>query len=166
LTEVKEQLQVTVGSVRPLVYQLRPPALDQFGLAAALREHLLQRDQRSGVRLVFEAPETLPPLPAAVESAAYYIVVEAVNNMMRHARARTCWIRLSAGQMLTIVVADDGVGLPEQYRAGVGLHSMRERAEELSGTCAIQSIPGGGAEVRVCQPLEGTNHGNDSGADR
>jgi signal transduction histidine kinase len=154
LTEVKDELQATVGSVRRLVYQLRPPALDQFGLAATLREQLLQRDQRSGVRLSFEIPDTLPALPAAVEAAAYYIGVEAVNNVLRHAQAQHCRVQLSVAQELTIVVADDGVGLPEQVQAGVGLRSMRERAEELGGTCIVQSALGGGTEVRACLPLE------------
>jgi signal transduction histidine kinase len=166
LTEVKDELQATVGSVRRLVYQLRPPALDQFGLAAALRERLLQHDQRSGVRLSFEIPDTLPPLPAAVEAAAYYIGVEAVNNVLRHAQAQHCRVQLSIAHELTIVVADDGVGLPEQVQAGVGLRSMRERAEELGGTCIVQPTLGGGTEVRARLPLEGNSHGQNTDIDR
>lgn len=155
LTEVKDELQVTIGSVRRLVYQLRPPALDQFGLIAAVREHVLRSDHPHGTRILLEAPESLPPLPAAVEVAAYYIVIEAVNNVIRHAKAQHCRVQLSLVPLLTIRILDDGTGLPEQHRAGVGLHSMRERAAELGGMCTILPVPGGGTEVHAYLPAEG-----------
>jgi signal transduction histidine kinase len=159
LTEVKDELQATVGSVRRLVYQLRPPALGQMGLAATIREHALRSGQPAGVQVSVEVPDALPQLPAAVEVAAYYIVVEALNNVVRHAQARHCRIELHAAESLAVAVIDDGVGLPGDYRAGVGLHSMRERAAELGGTWTIQPAPGGGTAVRAELPIEGLRDG-------
>jgi signal transduction histidine kinase len=104
-----------------------------------------------------EAPPQLPPLPAAVEVAAYRIVLEALTNVARHAGAQTCWVRLALTDALTdaltIEVIDDGQGLPSQPQAGVGLSSMRERAAELGGTCVVSNGPTGGAQVLVRLPL-------------
>ncbi|HEX5913500.1 MAG TPA: sensor histidine kinase, partial [Rubrobacter sp.] len=140
-------IRATVGDVRRLVYDLRPPALDELGLIEAIRE----RASRYGVGdegflARVEAPDELPPLPAAVEVAAYRIVQEALTNVSRHARASACTVRLACaeGRALTIEVTDDGVGLPDTPEGGVGLSSMRERAAELGGECEIvRSWPSG-----------------------
>ncbi len=99
----------------------------------------------------------MPPLPAAVEVAAYRIAQEALTNVVRHARATSCLVRVSAEDgALELDVSDDGVGLPEDRTPGVGLSSMRERAEELGGACEIESMPSGGTRVmaRLSLPEE------------
>jgi signal transduction histidine kinase len=150
LNEIKAQSQAAVGDIRRLVYELRPPALDDLGLLSALREHIAQLNEASGIAVLFDAPEPeqLPPLSAAVEVAAYRIVLEALTNVVRHSGARACAVRLKedAG-LLCIEVADDGQGLPSGYRAGVGLASIRERAVELGGTCIIERRPEGGTRI-------------------
>jgi signal transduction histidine kinase len=88
----------------------------------------------------------LPPLSAAVEVAAYRIVLEALTNVIRHAQAHHCAIRFSHNQngshsLLKMEIVDDGVGLPQDLRPGVGLRSMRERAEELGGSLTVESQP-------------------------
>jgi signal transduction histidine kinase len=100
-----------------------------------------------------EAPERLPPLPAAVEVAAYRIVQEALMNVSRHAQAHTCTIRVAMTDGLQVEVTDDGVGLPATYRAGVGLRSMRERALELGGRCAIERLNRAGTRVYAWLPV-------------
>jgi two-component system, NarL family, sensor kinase len=100
-----------------------------------------------------DAPAELPPLPAAVEVAAYRIATEALANVVRHAQARTCTVRLALDGALQLEVSDDGQGLPVGYRAGVGLTSMRERAAELNGTCTIQPAEGRGTRVHARLPL-------------
>jgi signal transduction histidine kinase len=145
--KLQSAIRATVGDVRRLVYDLRPPALDELGLVEAMR----QRASRLGVGdegflATLEAPDELPPLPAAVEVACYRIVQEALTNVSRHARASACTLRLACadGRALTIEVTDDGVGLPETPEGGVGLSSMRERAAELGGECEIvRSRPSG-----------------------
>jgi two-component system, NarL family, sensor kinase len=89
--------------------------------------------------------------------AAYRIVQEALMNVARHAQANTCTIRLALADGLEVEVSDDGVGLPETYRAGVGLGSMRERAQELGGRCRIEPQNGAGTRVRVWLPVSKEN---------
>ena len=86
---------------------------------------------------------SLPPLPAAVEVAAYRITMEAVNNVVQHSKAEQCLISLALAETLEINIWDDGLGLPASHRAGVGLFSMRERAAELGGNCTIESNASG-----------------------
>ncbi len=139
LNAIRGELKVTIGTVQRLVYALRPPVLDQFGLVSALREHA-QQVKDGGLRMtVTSSPEPLT-LPAAIEVAAYYIGVEAMTNVARHAHARRGQVILTLQTTwLELVVLDDGRGLPAAYRAGVGLSSMRERAEEIGGSFRIAS---------------------------
>ena len=153
LVGLKAQTQAAIADIRRLVYDLRPPTLDELGLLPAVKEQAT-RCSENGLNVSVEAPRRLPPLPAAVEVAAYRIVQEALTNVVRHARAPTCHVRLSVGKTLEIEVADDGIGLPEDRRAGVGLASMRERAAELGGTCVVERVSAmGGTRVLACLPL-------------
>jgi signal transduction histidine kinase len=77
-------------------------------------------------------------------------------NATQHASARMCSLNVSVDVDLLLEIADDGVGLPSTYRPGVGLLSMRERAEELGGTCEIGPRRAGGTLVRALIPLVGT----------
>ncbi|MBL8056023.1 MAG: GAF domain-containing sensor histidine kinase [Anaerolineales bacterium] len=159
LREVKAQTQATVADIRRLVYELRPAALDELGLASALREHARQMTgPAGGLRVTVAAPEALPPLPAAVEVAAYRISLEALTNVVKHAQARECRVTLTVvqqrgGRSLALEVADDGVGLPDGGPAGVGLASMRERAEDLGGACVVGAGPAGGVRVQAYLPI-------------
>jgi signal transduction histidine kinase len=95
----------------------------------------------------------LGALPAAVEVAAYRIVQEALTNVVRHAGARSAGVQLrDADGVLELEVVDDGCGVPPQRTAGVGTSSMRERAEELGGSCTVEPAPGGGTRVRALLP--------------
>lgn len=155
LEEITTQAQEAVADVRRLVYGLRPPALDELGLLGTLRTQAAHGDH-NGLRVSVEAPDQLQPLPAAVEVAAYRIVQEAVTNAARHADARNCVVRITpdeAAKALSVEVVDDGRGIPEDRSAGVGLHSMRERAEELGGSCRVEAVPTGGTSVRAILPL-------------
>jgi signal transduction histidine kinase len=144
-----------IADIRRLVYDLRPPALDDLGLVAALRrlaERYGSEDAPLGV--VVESPEDIPYLPAAVEVAVYRIAQEALTNVARHARARSCVVRLATDGDVELEIVDDGVGIPAQRNAGVGLSSMHERTSELGGSCVVQSVPKGGTQVLVRLPLE------------
>ena len=170
LSELKAQTQAIIADIRRLVYDLRPPALDELGLLSALREHAAHYSQFNGLHIALEAPECLPPLPAAVEVAAYRIVLEAITNVVRHAQASECRIRLSLSGELSLEILDDGVGLPEGYRVGVGVTSMRERAEELGGACKVETGTVGGVGTLVCArlplPKEESTGGTDTCSDR
>ena len=142
-----------VGDIRQLVYELRPPALDELGFVPALREKILQH-QQAGLQINFQSPEKLTALPAAVEVAAYRIVLEALTNVTRHAQARHCQIYLKLeADHLYIQIEDDGQGLPDQHHSGAGLHTMRERAIELGGSFEIHSAPHLGVSIQVRLPI-------------
>ncbi|MFD0891386.1 sensor histidine kinase, partial [Streptosporangium algeriense] len=89
----------------------------------------------------------------ATEVAAYRIAQEGLTNVRKHAGARSAVVSLRRGESLVVRVQDDGNGLPEGPRAGVGLISMRERAAELGGTCVIGAVPGGGTVVEAVLPI-------------
>jgi signal transduction histidine kinase len=152
LQELAIHTQAAIADIRRVVYDLRPPALDDLGLVLALREQATNYNQ-AGLQITIDAPEQLPPLPAAVEVATYRIVQEALTNVVRHAQARRCAVCLMFGDALDVEIRDDGVGLSPGGRAGVGLTSMRERTAELGGTCRIESVPGAGTCVRASLPL-------------
>jgi signal transduction histidine kinase len=151
IAELKAQIQTLLADIRRIAYDLRPPALDQLGLVGALREQIAAHQGQ--VHITLEAPETLPPLAAAVEVAAYRIALEAIHNVNRHAHAQHCRVWLSLCNDLCLEISDDGRGLPNQVRAGVGMVSMRERAEELGGTCVFKNRPGQGTRVLLRLPL-------------
>jgi len=153
VAQLKALVQGTMADIRQLVYALRPPALDELGLVTALCEQATQYHQVGGLQVTVEAQTALPPLPAAVEVAAYRIALEALTNVVRHAQAHTCCIILTLSDALLLDILDDGRGFPHTLRAGVGLASMRERAAELGGTCVIEARPEGGMRVHACLPL-------------
>jgi signal transduction histidine kinase len=156
LAELEDDVETTLTDLRRLVYDLRPPTLDQLGLLGAIRdvaERYESGPATEGLRISIHAPEDLPPLPAAVEVATYRIVQEALTNTVRHAHAGNCMVRLSVGDTLELEITDDGAGLPADRRSGVGLNSMSERTAELGGTCVIESVPSGGTRVLAHLPL-------------
>ena len=153
LGELRSETQDAIADIRRVVYELRPPALDELGLIGALREQAARLGDGSGVIVTVEAPEDVPALPAAVEVAAYRIATEALTNVSRHAGAHRCSVEISLDGGLHVEVSDDGRGIGDG-RAGVGLTSMRERAAELGGSFATEARPGGGTIVRARLPLE------------
>jgi signal transduction histidine kinase len=117
-------------------------------LSGAIREQA----ERLGAS-AFEAGDRLPPLPAPVENATYLIALEAMTNAATHARQGPFRVRLAADDVLELEVADDGPGLSADYRPGVGIQSMRERAAELGGSLSIAERRPRGTLVRLQLPL-------------
>ncbi|GAA4729030.1 hypothetical protein GCM10023350_10290 [Nocardioides endophyticus] len=152
VAQSRQDITDALADVRRLVHGLRPPALDDLGLLAALDQQAER--MRSADLAVTVAAEDVPLLSAAVEVAAYRIASEALTNTARHARARHAAVRLtsSAGSLL-VEVGDDGAGIDPEVVAGVGLRSIRERAEELGGRTEIVCPPTGGTRVRAWLPL-------------
>jgi signal transduction histidine kinase len=138
LTTAKEVSAQAIRDLRGLVYDLRPPSLDDLGLAGAVRVQAA----RLGVGIEVAADD-LPALPAAVEVAAFRTAVEAVTNAVRHGGASRCTVRLTAGRDLLLEVGDDGRSTGP-WSPGVGLTAMRERAAELGGTLSAGPSATGG----------------------
>ena len=154
LESLAQEIRQTATEVRRVVEGLRPPALDELGLLGACRQVVQRLTSESGLDAMIES-DPLPPLPAAVEVAAYRILVEAVTNVVRHARARRCavTIRLDAAQVVLRVV-DDGRSGAVGLATGNGLAIMRERAEELGGRTLVETGPrSAGTAVTTWIPL-------------
>ncbi|GHO57917.1 histidine kinase [Ktedonobacter robiniae] len=153
LNQLEAEIELVITDIRRLVYNLRPPALDELGLSGAIREYAARLGgEAQALKVMVEIP-TLPLLPAAVEVAAYRIVQEAVTNVIRHACARTCQVRLLADETLRIEVQDDGTGFEDTHTTGVGLLSMRERAEELGGSFTLEKARPCGTAIIAHLPL-------------
>jgi two-component system NarL family sensor kinase len=147
LADIETQVEDAVRDIRRLVYGLRPPALDEYGLCRALQQQATKIEGEPGttaLAITIVAPaDGLGALPAAVEVAAYRIATEAMTNVSHHAHARTCHVRLTRDGALQLDILDDGQGLPTDAPAGVGITAMRERAAELGGHLSITSTDTG-----------------------
>jgi len=155
---VNHQLVSLTTHVRELAHQLFPPELEILGLAGALRERALSHPN---LKMMIHAPEDLPGLPAEIEIAVYYITLEALTNIEKHAQARTCQIDLdlrasSPVTTLELRIRDDGRGLVEARSGGMGLLSMQARAAEVGGTFTVDTMPDGGTAITVRIPCATT----------
>ena len=152
LKTLEEKMTQTLSDVRALVHDLYPTAIDQLGLHEALRTELASFESAHlGIQL--DVKGKLENLPAAVEVAVYRIVMEAVHNVRKHADATSCTVSLKReAENLTITIKDDGIGMSELSAQGVGLHSIRERAEELGGHAAVKLDKG--TIVSVTLPIK------------
>jgi signal transduction histidine kinase len=163
LEELGAQNEATVSEIRRLVYALRPPELDELGLVRAVRDYAdglnLSAANGAGFKINVDPPNgELPEMPAAVEVAAYRIATEALTNVTRHAHARQCTVHFNVEandhvKILRMEIADDGAGLPNDGKVGVGMNSMRERAEEVQGELHVESAPHQGTRVVASFPL-------------
>lgn len=158
LHQVEEQLKGSIEEVRRVIVNLRPTTLDDFGLELALRRQLDAAAEDAGWELDFQSDLKGTRLPPHVETAAFRIIQEAVNNVRKHARTARVVVSLRrrAGR-LSMEVRDWGVGFrnrpAEQRRSGIGLVSMGERAAALGGGFALKSSPGRGTRVTAWLPV-------------
>jgi signal transduction histidine kinase len=152
LDEISASSQEALAEVRLLLYRLRPPVLENEGLAAALQQRLAAVEGRAGRKADFKS-DLSARLPMNVEEGLYYIAQEALNNALKHAHARSVRVSLlQNGPAVVLEVADDGVGFKpaEAREAGkMGLPCMQDRADEIGGRLTLDSEPGKGTTVRV-----------------
>jgi signal transduction histidine kinase len=151
LVQVRAETRAAIAEIRRLVDDLRPPALDEVGLIAALRQRAAALSE-SPLLISVEGPRPMPALPAAVEAAAYRIAMEAITNAARHSAATRCVVRVSADGPVELEIADNGNGFAAGSSRGVGMSSMQERARELGGACTISARDEGGTVVRAVIP--------------
>jgi len=157
LDDTEILVQTTIDNTRNIMAELRPPGLDDYGLAAALKTHVEMVAQRLGIPVRVRGGDAMPRLAPVAETALYRIAQEALNNIAKHARANNVNIEFfTAAGAVTLTVADDGTGfdtgtLPAN---SYGLRIMRERAEAVGARLEVDSAPGRG--TRVVVNLEGT----------
>jgi two-component system, NarL family, sensor histidine kinase UhpB len=155
-------IQYCLTQIKVLVYDLRPAMLDDLGLVPALRWYIQSHLEGSGLEVVTDLDPGRQRLPEEVETALYRVAQESLGNVVRHSLATEVKVSLETGpDFVSLTVADNGIGfVPEEVinddagRFGIGLLSIKERAELLHGTVAIDSSPGKGTRVSVVVPLE------------
>jgi signal transduction histidine kinase len=142
--------------MRLMVYELRPPELENRGLIGAMRQRLSSVEERAGIEALIEAPASLV-LPEDLEPELYSLAQEALNNALRHGNARSVKLALQhVGEAIQLEVRDDGVGFDPgtlQTTGGMGIRGMEERAHALGGRLLVESAPGEGTLVRVQIPI-------------
>jgi signal transduction histidine kinase len=156
VAEVRELVRSTLQDVRRLAVELRPKALDDFGLVAALERLTESFTEQTGIAVGFESLLPAARLTPEIETALYRIVQESLTNIVKHAQAHSVSIVLGRkSDTVSVIVEDDGVGFdPDRPReGGLGLIGMRERVSLIGGRLTIESRPGAGttfvAEVPV-----------------
>lgn len=156
LREIRDSAQQTLQETRLLIFELRQPILEQEGLASALHNRLEAVESRSGLKTQIQLQE-LGQVRAEVEEGLYGIANEALNNILKHARATFVKVLLKKEKgHLVLEIQDNGVGFDPPStvsRGGLGLKGMRERAEQLGGTVNLQSNTNG-TTIRVEVPHE------------
>ena len=156
LDDSEKLLDSTAQLVRDVLTDMRPPGLDELGLLAALREHAGQVAQRSGLALEVAGAEPRPRLPPATEIALFRVAQEALTNVVKHAGATAVSVSLRPEHGVVILtIEDNGAGFDGEgpaMAAGMGMASMRERAEAVGARPRIESAPGHGTRVIVEVP--------------
>jgi signal transduction histidine kinase len=162
LDELGAITQQALKEMRLLVYELRPPTLEQKGLVGALQQRIDAVEGRAGIKARLLVEGEVEPEPY-VEEALYRIGQEALNNALKHAMANAVTVRIQASDdLIEMQVVDDGRGFDpssSNERGGMGLTTMRERAEQVDGTFTVQSSPGNGTRVKVAVRLNTPGNG-------
>ena len=154
LREIRDTTQDALGEMRSLLFELRPPLLEERGLAAALRARLQTVEARAGLVTDFDGAHDDERLPLEAEQELYRVAQEALNNVVKHAHAQHVRVRMAVSDGHALLeIADDGVGFdPLSDGEGFGLPGMRERAERLGGSLEVESSAGGGTRLRIEVP--------------
>jgi signal transduction histidine kinase len=156
IRQLRELTEGSLAEMRALIFELRPGALQEEGLGAALRKHTAALSAREGLRIEVQVPNQRVPLEPAAEEHLYRLAQEALYNVVKHAGASRTVVRLKEEERGTVVleIEDDGVGFDSaRVPAGhLGLRTMADRVEQIGGTLEIQSAAGAGTTVHVAVP--------------
>ena len=152
MRDIRQSALQTLQETRLLIFELRPPILENEGLAAALRARLEAVEARSGLETLIQVAD-IGRLPPQIEVGLYRIAQEALNNALKHAQASQISISLSQDKGKTILeVTDNGLGFDPSVvgtQGGMGLRGMRERAEQLGAKLSVESATKAGTKVKV-----------------
>lgn len=155
LREVRDTLQEALGEMRLLLFELRPPLLDELGLAGALKARLQAVEARAGLETEFSDRSDGQRLGHAMEQELFRVAQEALNNILKHAHATRVGIDLHASETaVTLEITDNGIGFTPDVdgAGGFGLEGMQQRIERLDGKMRIESSPGNGTRVKAQIP--------------
>lgn len=152
LQQVSELTRGALAEMRALIFELRPGALAEEGLGAALSKHAAAVTAREGLDISVQASEERLPLAVEQEEQLFRLAQEALHNVVKHAEAKHAWVELAAtDDEVVLIVRDDGVGFDpaEPHPGHFGLETMRERASQIGAELRLESEPGAGTKVRV-----------------
>jgi signal transduction histidine kinase len=152
LVLLEDEIHSAIGDIKALVANESPAVVAKFGLVGAVETFVAALRSRLHVEIEVLVLGEIPPLPEPVSVAAYRIIREALTNVVTHADARTCVVRLWFDAELHVEVVDDGVGAAE-VTTGVGLASMRQRASDLGGDCRVEPGHDGGTRLAAALPV-------------
>jgi signal transduction histidine kinase len=157
--ELRSLAHGALAEMRALIFELRPGALAEEGLVAALTKQAAALTAREGLPIAVHGPQRRPALPADTEEQLYRIALEAVHNVLKHADAQHAEVRLAADDGLVLTVTDDGRGfhVTDARPGHLGLGTMGQRAESIGARLEVASRPGQGTIVTVtlpCPPSE------------
>jgi signal transduction histidine kinase len=154
IEHMKSLAERTVGTVRDIALLLRPSMLDDLGLVAALEWQGREVSRRSQMEVAVESASVSDDLPDEYKICVYRLVQEALNNAVRHARARNARVRVAGSASgISIEVSDDGQGFDPQRARGLGILGMEERVKRLGGSLTVRSAPGQGTVLHAELPL-------------
>jgi two-component system sensor histidine kinase UhpB len=156
LAEVQEVVRASLEDVRRISVELRPEALDDFGLARALVALTDRLRERTGLQVSRQIRQGLPDLDRESELVVYRVAQEALTNVVRHAGTDRAELSLEHQEdHLILLVRDRGSGIDPAQIDGTGMQGMRERAALIRGVLSVHNPTGGGTEVRLDLPLQG-----------
>jgi len=170
LQNLKKIVRDSLQDVRKIIYNLRPMSLDDLGLVPTLQRYVLTFQEETGISVSFITKGSQPELKPVISLTVFRIVQEALNNVVKHAKANTVVMQLEfLEDSLRLFVYDDGVGFDtarlkernEDISSGFGLVSMKERIELLGGDMRISSEPGKGTRLNIIIPLTREEEVND-----
>ena len=163
LERANELSQGALAEMRALIFQLRPMTLQEEGLLSALKKHLSAVRSRHGRLVELEVTGAARRLPGPIEDAAFGIIQESLNNVVKHSGAESARVQLDFGaDRLGLLVSDAGIGFDPQaprQSGKLGMSSMRERAEGVGGRLAVASAPGDGTRVEAVLPFRHASGG-------
>jgi signal transduction histidine kinase len=154
MSELVQTINAAISQLRTLAIELRPTALDDLGLNAALERLTESYARRTGLRVELVVDDVADRLPPLVETTVYRVVQESLTNVAKHGAAESVIVRGEArGSELVVTVTDDGKGFDTNTQpGGFGLNSMRERSELVAGSVRVTSSPGAGTTVELRVP--------------
>lgn len=162
LRNLKKTVRDSLQDVRKIIYNLRPMSLDDLGLVPTLQRYILTFQEESGISVSFQTKGAAADVKPVISITVFRIVQEAINNISKHAKARSAVINLEfTDNELRLYINDDGIGFQtdklkqksEDISSGFGLSSMKERVELLNGEMSINTEPGRGTRLNIVLPF-------------
>jgi NarL family two-component system sensor histidine kinase LiaS len=155
LVEADSLVDSVRSELTDLIHELRPPSMNGDNFDETINEYLIEWAHQAGIKATLEVTSSID-LPLDIKQAIYRILQEALANIARHSSAEQVSVTLTYGeQWVELVICDDGIGFDtHQHYDGIGLESMRERAESLGGNFNLTSTAEQGTQIAVAIPIE------------